>query len=280
MVHCSVPTVGTKFIISLWPHPHHTSLQHQSASKYQQTYLCNPTENAVLPSLYRKAADAQKDVAFWKGQYHIFRVHILLFQFKHLEFNPSHQTACGHTQNASWKKLRAQNFCSALQDGKGCLSLGPYSAAKGSFPLLSMPGPFVMALLTSVLSEKEVENEDSESVGCKCVEGTQKPSSPLASHDVERSSSALLYAPGPAIPPSFQVILWQHFAACRTVCISFMKPNLHFLAMAQKFCPTHCRQKEHIHPPLEKPASSHSHSFSPEPHSAFMVLLGMQRVIK
>lgn len=34
--------------------------------------------NMLLPSFYRKAADTQKDVAFCKGQNHIFRAHILL----------------------------------------------------------------------------------------------------------------------------------------------------------------------------------------------------------
>lgn len=93
-----------------------------------------------------------------------------------------------------------QNFCSALQDGKGCLSLGSCSTARGSFPLLPMPVPFVTYLLTLVDSEKEVENKDSEPMGCKCVERKWKPSSPPASHDAERGSSALLWDPGSIFP--------------------------------------------------------------------------------
>lgn len=228
MVHCSVPTVGRKLIFSLWPHP----LPHiPTASKCFEvlTHLCNPTENAVLPSLYRKAADAQEDTAFWEGQYHIFRVHIPLFQLKHLGFNPPHETG------SNWE---LQNFCSALQDGKELLSLGPYSAAKVSFPLLPMTASFVMYLLTLDLSEKEVENKHSEPMGWECVERKWKPSSLLAFYDAERGRSALLWAPRPAIPPSFQVcsilLFAELFAGCRTVCFFLQEAKPTFPCHGEK----------------------------------------------
>lgn len=56
------------------------------------------------------------------------------------------------------------------RDGKGCLSLGPRSAVKVSFHLLPIPASFVMCLLTSAVSEKEVETRIQSEWGC--VEGT------------------------------------------------------------------------------------------------------------
>ena len=120
--------------------------------------------------------------------------------------------------------------------GKECLSLWPHSAAKGSFPLLPMPASSAMCLLTSAVSEKEVENTTSGWMG---TSGRDLEVTPFLWRLIPDAGLTLW---GLAVPPSFQMTLWQHSAACNF----FVKYNLDLFDTAWNFGPTHCGQREMI----------------------------------